>query len=225
MSPCTYGFALSGSNSAIHNFFTYAWSGYYIDIDVTKFDTSQVSNFSQMFSQTRNMTGLEFLNTSNGTNFNGMFQYSFFSKTDSNYTLKIPLDLRNIQHENSLLPDGNIRPIVLCYYMFGNLNPNINKNIPKIKFDFTGGKGPILSFVLDNNLYYTKYDDTNFAIDFGTYHDDNIGELEFVVDDDNMAKFLFAGHYGKYYNVKIIDGNTGEEITDISISDEWCHFA
>lgn len=101
LAPCKYGFAPSSSASKISLAGAYLDGGGYsynivpmTTIDITDYNTSNISDFSYMFAECNNIIGLEKLDTSRGVNFECMF-FNAFSGIDSNSTISLPVDLYN----------------------------------------------------------------------------------------------------------------------------------
>lgn len=94
LAPCKYGFAMS--NNTQHIAFGGSGSAQIpsTTIDISDYNTSNITDFSQMFARCESIIGIEKLKTSHGINFEGMFMGAFSSVAPGT-TISLPIDFTN----------------------------------------------------------------------------------------------------------------------------------
>ena len=111
--PCKFGFGFSNYTSVCwFNDSNYSGKVPRTTIDISEYNTSNITDFTCMFSFCDNIVGLENLNTSQGVTFKCMF-YGAFSNAASGTTISIPLDFTNadinkVTSALAISPDGVI---------------------------------------------------------------------------------------------------------------------
>lgn len=227
LSPASYGFGLSSWDYRFNYYYTGNDSRLtypHASVDISEYDSSEVTDFSYMFAACDSISGIENLDTSKGTNFNYMFKNAFDTNRTSELIIKIPLDLTNISVDDT-------SDSLNCVSMFeGLVYPTSNEkqntgSVKGVRLDLSEAKCPHFEFLYgDDERYKVIINDKQYTIDI--FKDGPSAGMPFniVVDynNENLKRLLYAGIKNVDYNksqtgYKLFSNGDFKEITDVNM--------
>lgn len=227
LSPASYGFGLSSWDNEF-SYYTTSVDGRlcypHASVDISEYDSSEVTDFSYMFAACDSISGIENLDTSKGTNFNYMFQNAFDTNRTLELQIKIPLDLTNISVDDT-------NDMLNCVRMFeGLVYPSTNQkqstgSVKGVKLDLSEAKCPHFNFLYgEDERYYIIINDKQYGIDI--FYDGPSAGMPFNItvdfNNEDLKRLLYAGINNVNLNspqtrYTLYDINTSKEIFDVNM--------